>query len=253
MSHPVRPFTGFIVAFLAALFAAPFARAQALLDGYSTNLLGSSYVQKSGSTSWNVLGGQLQAESGGGYSAFAWTGGQTLQNVGDAFSVNIWIPRVVGGQNGGLAVWATNAANSDPSVDRYFEPRLSYTGSGYTFTSEANNSDGYLITPLSGNPIDFTTLTVTLTDFVNGTATLTASLSGSGFATITQAYSFAASGGFYVGPSSWQGTGGNVIFDNLSYSTSAIPEPSTYAAIFGSAALGLAAWRRRRASRQTST
>ena len=241
-----RPFTGPALVFVALLLAAPSAHAQSLLDGYATDLFGSSYVRKSGSSSWNVLGGQAQAESGGGYSAFAWTGGETLQNIGDAFSVDIWIPRVVGGQNGGLAVWATNSANTDPSVDRFFEPRLSYTGSGYTFTSEANNGDGHVIVPLSGNPSGFSTLTVTLTDLTAGTATLTALLSGTGFTPISQDYSFTGAGGFYVGPSSWQGTGGNVIFDNFSYSASAIPEPSTYAAIFGTAALGFAVWRRRR-------
>jgi len=36
-----------------------------------------------------------------------------------------------------------------------------------------------------------------------------------------------------------------LIADNLTATASAIPEPSTYAALFGAAALGLVAWRRR--------
>jgi hypothetical protein len=38
-------------------------------------------------------------------------------------------------------------------------------------------------------------------------------------------------------------------FDNVTLSVAAIPEPSTYAAIAGACALGLAAWRRRRVAR----
>lgn len=38
-------------------------------------------------------------------------------------------------------------------------------------------------------------------------------------------------------------------FDNVRLSYSAVPEPSTYAAIFGAIALGAAAWRRRRLGR----
>lgn len=41
-----------------------------------------------------------------------------------------------------------------------------------------------------------------------------------------------------------------LLADNLSATASAIPEPSTYAALFGAAALGLVAWRRRTAAQK---
>ena len=43
-------------------------------------------------------------------------------------------------------------------------------------------------------------------------------------------------------------TSGQMTFDNFSVTPSAIPEPSTYAALAGVLALGLVAWRRRRAA-----
>lgn len=60
----------------------------------------------------------------------------------------------------------------------------------------------------------------------------------------TYSYNFTANTTGSVGLS-FQLTGGHIALDNVS--VSAIPEPSTYAAIFGATALGLAAWRRRRA------
>jgi hypothetical protein len=42
-------------------------------------------------------------------------------------------------------------------------------------------------------------------------------------------------------------SGGQTVFDNITLTASAIPEPSTYAAIAGAAMLGLALWRRKRA------
>jgi hypothetical protein len=59
----------------------------------------------------------------------------------------------------------------------------------------------------------------------------------------TYAYSSAPSiNAVFITSIIW-GNGGT--FDNFTLTASAVPEPSTYAALAGAAALGLAAWRRR--------
>ncbi|ACB74999.1 PEP-CTERM sorting domain-containing protein [Opitutus terrae] len=229
---------------LALPLLASFVRAQVVLDDFSSNQFATSYAQKSGATSWNVVGGQAQPETANSYSAFAWTEA-TLTNVGDSFSIDLMVQAVLPGQNGGLAVWASSTAYTNPAIDRLFEPRLSYTGNGYEFTSEFNNQDGYLISALSGTPGFSPTLTVSVTDRTASSTTLTATLSGPGFDQLSHAYTFDFTNPLYVGPSAWQATGGSTYFDNFTYTTSAVPEPSTYAAIAGAAALGFAAWRRR--------
>ncbi len=234
------------------------AQTTTVLDDFSTDLRSTSYTFKSGNDArWRVFNGVLDPTSGSTtelYSSWIWSGGESLHAIGDSFSIDLQLIRSGSGFNGGLAVWKSNSANSDPSFDRVFEPRL--TGPSLTdfeFMSEANNPQGYVITTLpntgSLSPIA-TTLTVTLTNRTASDSTLTAVLSGSGFDTITHTYISDFTGDFFVGPSTYQADGINVSFDNLTYTgTSAVPEPSTYAAIFGSAVLGLAIWRRRRSTK----
>jgi len=234
---------------LAALLG-PAASAQVVLDNFSTDLHATSYTFKTGDTgSFLVSGGELQLSSSSAYNAWIWSGGQTLASVGDYFSANLTIGTSGNSDhNGGLAAWGSSTANTAPATDRYFEPRVAYTGTGYTFTAEFNNGQGYTVTTLDGTPAGAMTLRVTLSGQTASTRTLTATLSGSGFSTISQDYTFNFSGPLYVGPSSYLGNGANVGFDNLTYySMSAIPEPSTYAALCSAAALGFATWRRRRA------
>jgi hypothetical protein len=236
--------------------ASPLLAQTAVLDDYSSYQFGTSYVEKNGHGIWNIVSGQVQPYTGGAgqYSAVAWTN-QTLHNVGDAFSIDLAIAPVANGQNGGLAVWASGLPQTNPATDRLFEPRVGFNGSGFDFTSETNGFPGYTISTLSGTPLGLSTLTVTLSARDATTSTLTATLTGSGFAAISHEYTVSFVDPLFVGPSTWQGGAGNVVFDNFSYSTasvSAIPEPSTYAAIFGASALGLAAWRRRRASGSTN-
>ena len=232
------------------LAAGPLARAQTVLDDFSANLHDTSYTFKAGDdTTWHVADGTLQPvhSSAADYHAWIWSGGQALVNVGDSFSIDLQVAPSGGAHNGGLAVWTSSAANTNPATDRVFEPRLGYDSGVFSFVSEFNNVDGYTITTLDAAPVGFTTLAITLSGRTADSSTLTAVLSGTGFTTLQHDYTFNFTGAMFVGPSSYLADAGNVAFDNLAYSTStsAIPEPSTYAAIFGACALGLAAWRRR--------
>ncbi len=101
--------------------------------------------------------------------------------------------------------------------------------------------NGSTFTPLGGSGTASGGPVVNNTSFASGTAGITQSATfttgGSGssdFVAIQWAQTNATSGADFFG------------FDNVTLSVTAIPEPSTYAALLGAAALGLAAWRRRR-------
>jgi len=221
-----------------------------VLDDFSTSLLGTDYVQKTvgpfGAGGWFVAGGELQPDTTsapvGGYGAWVWTA-NALQDVGDWFSVDIAVTSTAGDHNGGFSIWTSGTT----MFDRLVEPRLSYNG-GYAFIGSDQSSELWnenLVGGVINGPV---TLKVTLTSQNGGDSSLRFDLSDSdgaigpvNFYTVT-----GYTGPFYVGPSAWQAAGGNVAFDNLTYSTtSAVPEPSSYAALAGIAALALA-WRTRR-------
>lgn len=250
--HPAFLFALALLASASTPLLRPAARAQTVLDSFDTDQRSSSYTFKTGDEStWRVVSGLLDPISGASsYNAWIWTGGQTLNQVGDSFSIDLSIATFGNGHNGGLALWGSAAASTDPAVDRLFEPRLGYdSNAGYTFTSEANNPDGYLISALSGAPAGPATVAISITGRTATTVTLEAVLSGDGFDPISHSYTFASTGALYAGPSFYQADGTNVSFDHFTYTAAAVPEPSTYAAILGACALGFVAWRRRFAIR----
>lgn len=225
--------------------AAP-AVAQTVLDDFSTDKFSTDYVQKSVSPftnhGWSVTGGQLQPDSvaAGGYSAFVWTS-NSLANAGDWMSIDVSVDSSASDHNGGLSVWKSIDAGTS---DRAVEPRVSFN-STYGFVGDTWSSS--VASESVTGPL---TLKVTLNGHDASDTFITASLSNAGGLIDTHDFTISGfTGPIFVGPSAWQASAGNVAFDNLTYySASAVPEPSTYAALVGAAALGAAAWRRRRSN-----
>jgi hypothetical protein len=246
-------------AFVAATLALPaIVGAQTLLDDYSTDLFATHYVQKNvpGFTSggWNITSGRLMPDTSAtnGYVAYVWKN-NALQNVGDSFTIDLQIGNYAFDHNGGLAVWTSNTS----TFDRVFEPRLSSNGSAYAFVSTDEEGVDHVDT-MDVFTLSNVKLTVALADRGAGgndshlTATVNFVLNGS-TGSFTHDYLLAGfTGPLYVGPSDWQGSGPDVSFDNLTFTAaSAVPEPSTYAALLGAGALGLVGWRRRAAKLRT--
>jgi hypothetical protein len=129
------------------------------------------------------------------------------------------------------------------------EPRLSYN-SGYTFIGSDESTALWTDNLADGVVNGPVTLKVTLTGSDATNTFLSIALSDSdGQIGPVQDYTVTNfTGPLFVGPSAWQASGGSVTFDNLTFQAAAIPEPSTYAALFGATVLGFAAWRRRRAA-----
>jgi len=154
----------------------------------------------------------------------------SYQKGGDAYDPNIWTMfngSGVGFFNGNFGL-RNNGLNNFDSIP---DPGFQFTGQGaawqtvnvaYTFTNNGTNITGW-----TGN---FTTS--------GGAASPSFSVVKTGL-TIASIDSLRLQ---------FRGAAGDVYLDNIVITdNSVIPEPSTYAALFGAAVLGLAAFRRRRA------
>lgn len=146
----------------------------------------------------------------------------------------------------------------------------------FTVASPADNSGSYLYAaPITTGPFNFTSLNITqvtvtaridvgnaaqgflITFFdsaYNGAlaGTFSTASFSSGFTTQTVTLNVYAGGGS-ASDISYYGIAGSgttdafrVSFDSIAVSAAAVPEPTTYAGIFGLLALGFAAWRRRK-------
>ncbi|HWA85913.1 MAG TPA: hypothetical protein VG710_06805 [Opitutus sp.] len=254
--HPPALGSSALLAFgLVAASQVASAQTVVVLDDFSTNLLGTDYVQKTvdpfGAGGWFISGGELQPDTVSApvndYGAWVWTA-NSLQNAGDWFSVDIDVSGTGGDHNGGLSIWSGNTT----TFDRVLEPRLSYN-SDYAYLASDQNGNVWSESLTAGVINGPVTLKVTLTGRSGSNTNLQFDLSDSDGA-IGPAEFYTVSGytgPLYVGPSAWQATGGNVAFDNLAYSTtSAVPEPSTCAALAGVVAFAMAGVQRKRRKRR---
>lgn len=229
--------------------ASPFVSAQStvVLDDFSTDKFSADYVQKDvsgfGPGGWVVMGGLLQPETQGGtvggYAAFAWTQ-NALQNVGDSFSIDLLVSTDANGGNAGLSVWTSNTT----TFDRVSEPRLSYGDSGYTFIGDASGDVWFDSVRAVDGPA---TLTITLSGRTATDTLLTYNLTDNSGALDSRVNEVISGylGVLYVGPSAYNASGGNIAFDNLTYTAaSTVPEPATTAVFFGVMAIGLGLWRK---------
>lgn len=149
-------------------------------------------------------------------------------------------------QNSGFFTISSPAAtNSETSLMiSYFDVPLNLSGLSYVILSaealSTNTSQSVRITLFDDNN-NTATAAFAATEFPTGSFTTASQL-----LTLSSGFNPSAVAGFIV-------TGGvpsgvlrfNYSFDNLAVAASAIPEPSTYAAILGLLALGFVAYRRR--------
>lgn len=186
------------------------------------------------------------ARSGSNQVAFLWTSGGGVQSLGTLGGANSFAQRV--NDAGLVAGW------SDASGGGGLRHVFTWTSGGgmvdlgdYLYAEVTGlNSAGDLVfnaeDPITGNtrPFFYSNATGTIYDLTN-------TLSSSGVITDLDQSLFVAGvsdDGLLVGYASGSETG-------FSVAVSAVPEPSTYAALAGLAALGLVVWRRR-AARQPS-
>jgi hypothetical protein len=128
----------------------------------------------------------------------------------------------------------------------------SFTPSSFVFTWDRTATTGPSSVTLRSSADSFTSDLGSVTGMASGAITTSRTITISGLTNLSSATTFRLYG--YAGTAT-TGTGG---FDigtntvNVQLNGTAIPEPSTYAALFGSLALAGAAWRRRK-QRATAT
>lgn len=257
MTHSSLSRAGFAAALLGFLLAPALATAQVVLDDFSTDKFATDYVQKTvagfGSGGWNLVSDELHLNTTdpGGYAAFVWKS-HALENVGDWMSIDLAVANVSNSHNGGFSLWTSNTT----TFDRVLEPRVTFNGTNHQFLASDGGGVNVWDEVLGGGIASgFMTMKVELTSHEGGDSVFTATLSFISGSSMTKEYTLAGyTGPIYLGPSAYLANGNNVAFDNLTYySASAVPEPTTYAAIFGAAALALAGWRRRQRSASAAT
>jgi hypothetical protein len=137
------------------------------------------------------------------------------------------------GNNDGMTLTAALASPLDMS---------GYTNISVTAQVDASNASGFTFLFYSA-PTEFAAADFLASDFTGSLTTVTKALVlTSGFDPAQVAY-YGFNGGTPGGTANFRYT-----FDRVSVSTTAIPEPSTYAALSGIAVLGFVAYRRRRSA-----
>ena len=248
----------FALPLLVLAVAAPQALAQiAIATSYTENFDSLGTALPSG---WGVWTSSTATGNG---TAFTWSTAQVANNasfdVGGAFrnlpgASQTWSAGLTTGTDRALGWRGDSAAARDGSLTFTLNDSNGYNFNSLTFHAFTPNSSGSTAT------FDFQYqigTTGTFTQFSPSISYTTVSTAGSPPLTVTTisltALDLAVLNNrsnqitFRFNHTGTSGVDWNTLaVDNFSYSASAVPEPSTYAAIFGAAALAAAAWRRRR-------
>lgn len=191
-------------------------------DPETADFFGTNISSTGSSGSLNRGSGLVGASSTGGFSSNNWsTSG--VSNLSDALGAGDYYSFSIGPEVG----FSIDLSG----IDINFET----TGSGPDSFGLFSSLDGF------ASSVDTFSLD-------GSSATLNLDVSGSAFDTITSTVEFRIAGFGATGSTGaarFIGSGNDIVISGL---TSAIPEPSTYALIFGGLALALVVWKRRIAS-----
>lgn len=246
-----------VTLFIAACAAAASASAQiSVTNTYTENFDNIGTALPAG---WGVW---LDSTTTGNGTAFAWTTTQVANNAGTSATnyfrnlpgaSQVWSAGLTTGTDRALGWRGGNANSRDGSITLTFTNTLGWgfstmsfdiftpnsTGTAQTFNLEYQiGSSGTFIqlagksytTGTAANPLPITSISLTSVDLA---------VIGDQAGQVTLRLNNTAT----------TGTGlASVAIDNFSYTATAIPEPSTYAAVFGGAAFALVALRRKKTS-----
>lgn len=248
----------FALPLLVLAVAGPQSSAQiAIATSYTQNFDSLGTALPSG---WGVWTSSTATGNG---TAFTWSPAQVANNasflVGGAFrnlpgASQTWSAGLTTGTDRALGWRGDSAAARDGSLTFTLNDSNEYNFDQRTFNAFTPNSSGSTAT------FDFQYqigTTGTFNQFSPSISDTTVSTAGSPPLTVTTisltALELAVLNNqssqitFRFNNTATSGVDWNTLaVDNFSYSATAVPEPSTYAAIFGAAALSAAAWRRRR-------
>jgi len=177
-----------------------------------------------------------------GYGTALWTGDV------EVFDGNLSLNTSTGSATIGSSASKTILAGEDPAGTGFYQDlKMGFTSTGATisFTADVSSrSSDYEDWTLSFAGSGTGTVDVKFNGTSLGTATFTGSETVFSFDSTSLSSDAGTTGVFLLTANT---VTSNLLFDNVQLGGTAVPEPSTYAAILGVLALGFAAYRRRRA------
>jgi uncharacterized protein len=206
----------------------------AVNTGATTTSLGSAATFVTGATSWGSATGQFSNMA----SATGLVSSTSTTDQSNASNRAIGLRQTGSfGDPGAAFVFNFNSSGVTVSAINFDLMMLSVQTRSTSFTIDYG---------LGSSPNSFTSLGTWTDPGAFGTTSITLSSGLAGLSNQSNVQFRIVT----IGGSTGSGTRDSIGLDNfaMSYSASAIPEPSTYAAIIGACALGVAAWQRRRKS-----